>query len=169
MSSRHWSELALPEYDRIVDRLDERTRAFMTIVIPGFIERALNDPWQQATADERSAWEILTSYRCINDFNALPLKIQQELVAIRNYVTTYDPQAAIKLAGSWPNGTWADECSGKVFRAMRTLVRKKPDLSDLDIVINSDRPFTRKELQCLTVTKIDLWKVSYGRITGIEF
>jgi len=161
--------IALPEFVSIAGGLEAVERDYLLKVLPGFMAHAVNDPWQPATTAEKAAWDILIKHRCISDFTALPARIQQELVMIRNYVHRYSPEAPVKLAGSWPRGNWADEYSSSVFRAMRTMIRKKPDTSDLDLVIGSEYPFTRKELQTLVTTKIDLWKVNYDRITGIVF
>jgi hypothetical protein len=99
----------------------------------------------------------------------MPPRVQHEVIKIRDYIRSIDPQARIKLIGSWTRGTWADEHTSAFLRHMRLAVKRKPGLSDIDLVIDSSFPFKAKELQPFAATtRIDIWLLNYDRLTGLE-
>lgn len=124
---------------------------------------------RQKRLREKKIWMGTTRRRRMKDFEALPEKIQQELLIVRKYVIARDPKACLKLVGSWPKGGWANEHTGAAIRAMRLKWKRKAGLSDLDIVIQSEYRFTRSELQPLITERLDVWMLNYKHVTGIVF
>ena len=124
---------------------------------------------RQKRLREKKIWMGTTRRRRMKDFEALPEKIQQELLIVRKYVIARDPKACLKLVGSWPKGGWANEHIGAAIRGMRLKWKRKAGLSDLDIVIQSEYRFTRSELQPLITERLDVWMLNYKHVTGIVF
>lgn len=112
-------------------------------------------------------WKAAVRRRRIRHFIALPAKIQNELRLICGYIRERDPDARIKLTGSWVKGTWADEHTKQAFRSMRMKMKRRTGLSDLDLVIQSSAQFTNAELQALIATRINVWKLNFDRVKGM--
>jgi len=115
----------------------------------------------------RKLWVNATKRRRIKHFYALPKEIQKELVIVHEYVLARDPGARMKLTGSWLKGTWVSKKADKEFHKHLLEVKNKIGLSDLDIILESEYPFTKEELQALINTKLDVWKMRCDKVNGI--
>lgn len=82
-------------------------------------------------------WRQLTKPRRHKDFESLPTKVQEKLIAVQVLILRYDPHAQVKLIGSWVHGGWADEHTPAEILQLRQLIKGKRGLSDIDLLVQS--------------------------------
>lgn len=102
------------------------------------------------TNDDQMTWKKMIGKRKITKQEELPKQILKQLHEIQNFIVeNVDQQAVIGLGGSWKSGSWVTKETlkqEKEFVAMREKITGKTNISDLDIIIQSDSKVEPQEL-----------------------
>lgn len=97
--------------------------------------------------EDIQAWQEMKLGRGFTSFEALPQKVQDRCLRIKEVARNMAANAQVYLIGSWINGDWVDEQTPEELREVRYKIKKRKENSDIDVVIHSDPYISPSELK----------------------
>ena len=101
------------------------------------------------TDKDQMTWLEMLKKRKISEFEKLPKQVQSQLNKINKFILAFDDKAIIGLGGSWKKGSWVTKETFKQekdFIAMREKITGKTKVSDLDIMIQTQKKVEPEEI-----------------------